>query len=58
MLYVGMYGSKGPCEEVYIKHMGKNNYSVNYLVKEKGDYILVIRWGDDHVPGSPYRVEC
>lgn len=58
MLYIGMYGPKGPCEEVFIKHTGKNVYSINYLVREKGDYILVVKWGDDHIPGSPFRVEC
>ncbi|KAG5671669.1 hypothetical protein PVAND_001857 [Polypedilum vanderplanki] len=58
ILYVGMYGPKGPCEECFIKHTGRNNYNVNYLVRERGDYILIIKWGDDHIPGSPYRVEC
>lgn len=57
MLYIGMYGPKGPCEEVQVKHMGRNQYQVNYYVRERGDYILVVKWGEDNIPGSPYRVE-
>lgn len=57
ILYVGIYGPKGPCEEVQIKHTGRNNYTVNYVVRERGDYIVLIKWGEDHIPGSPYKVE-
>lgn len=52
-----MYGPHGPCEDLQIKHTGANEYNVNYMVKERGDYILIIKWGEDHVPGSPYKVE-
>ncbi|XP_015175447.1 PREDICTED: filamin-A isoform X3 [Polistes dominula] len=57
ILYVGVYGPKGPCEEVYLKHTGRNNYNVSYLVRERGEYIVIVKWGDDHIPGSPYKVE-
>jgi filamin len=57
ILYVGMYGPKGPCEECFIKHAGRNVYNVNYLVRERGDYILIIKWGEEHIPGSPFKVE-
>ncbi|XP_070164419.1 filamin-like isoform X1 [Polyergus mexicanus] len=57
ILYVGIYGPKGPCEEVFVKHTGRNNYNVSYLVRERGEYILIVKWGDDHIPGSPYKVE-
>ncbi|XP_039201633.1 filamin-C isoform X2 [Crotalus tigris] len=56
MLMVGVHGPKSPCDEVYVKHMGNRVYSVTYTVKEKGDYILIVRWGDEAVPGSPYQV--
>ncbi|KAB0399723.1 hypothetical protein E2I00_009052 [Balaenoptera physalus] len=45
-----------PCEEVYVKHMGNRVYNVTYTVKEKGDYILIVKWGDESVPGSPFKV--
>lgn len=54
---MGIYGPKTPCEEVQIKHTGRNNYAVSYVVRERGDYILIIKWGEDHIPGSPYKVE-
>ncbi|XP_065072532.1 filamin-A isoform X4 [Ochlerotatus camptorhynchus] len=57
ILFVGIYGPKGPCDEVFIKHTGRNQYQVNYLVRERGDYILMVKWGDDHIPGSPFKVE-
>ncbi|XP_029167598.1 filamin-A isoform X3 [Nylanderia fulva] len=57
ILYVGMYGPKGPCEEVFVKHTGRNNYNVSYLVRERGEYIVIVKWGDDHIPGSPYKVD-
>ncbi|XP_057318837.1 filamin-A isoform X3 [Microplitis mediator] len=57
ILYVGVYGPKGPCEEVYVKHVGRNNYNVSYLVRERGEYIVIVKWGDDHIPGSPFKVD-
>ncbi|XP_030208984.1 filamin-C isoform X4 [Gadus morhua] len=56
MLMVGVHGPKTPCEEVYVKHMGNRMYNVTYTVKEQGDYILIVKWGDDNVPGSPFYV--
>uniref|UniRef100_A0A8C9WIV8 Filamin C n=1 Tax=Scleropages formosus TaxID=113540 RepID=A0A8C9WIV8_SCLFO len=56
MLMVGVHGPKTPCEEVYVKHMGNRMYNVTYTVKEKGDYILIVKWGDENVPGSPFHV--
>ncbi|XP_022901138.2 filamin-A isoform X2 [Onthophagus taurus] len=57
ILFVGVHGPKGPCDEVYIKHSGHNQYQVSYLVKDRGDYIVIVKWGDDHIPGSPFKVE-
>uniref|UniRef100_A0A3P8URD4 Filamin C n=1 Tax=Cynoglossus semilaevis TaxID=244447 RepID=A0A3P8URD4_CYNSE len=56
MLMVGVHGPKTPCEEVYVKHMGNRMYNVTYTVKEQGSYILIVKWGDDNVPGSPFHV--
>ncbi|XP_038668148.1 filamin-C [Scyliorhinus canicula] len=55
MLMVGVHGPKTPCEEVYVKHMGNRVYNVTYTVKEKGDYILIVKWGDESVTGSPFH---
>ncbi|XP_062316362.1 filamin-A isoform X1 [Osmerus eperlanus] len=56
MLLVGVDGPKLPCEEVLVKHLGGRVYNVSYQLKEKGEYILVVKWGDEHIPGSPYHI--
>ncbi|XP_053551937.1 filamin-A isoform X2 [Bombina bombina] len=56
MLLVGVHGPKTPCEEIVVKHLGNRLYNVTYLLKDKGEYILVVKWGDEHIPGSPYHV--
>uniref|UniRef100_A0A674E1W2 Filamin C n=1 Tax=Salmo trutta TaxID=8032 RepID=A0A674E1W2_SALTR len=56
MLMVGVHGPKTPCEEVYVKHLGNRMYNVTYTVKEQGNYILIVKWGDENVPGSPFHV--
>lgn len=57
ILFVGLYNPKGPSEEVQVKHTGRNTYTVNYYIRERSDYMLVVLWGDQHVPGSPFNVE-
>ncbi|XP_076379060.1 filamin A protein cher isoform X4 [Megalopta genalis] len=57
ILFVAVYGPKGPCEEITTKHTGRNNYNVSYMVRERGEYIIFVKWGDEHIPGSPYKVE-
>uniref|UniRef100_A0A7N5ZQ32 Calponin-homology (CH) domain-containing protein n=1 Tax=Anabas testudineus TaxID=64144 RepID=A0A7N5ZQ32_ANATE len=56
MLMVGVHGPHAPCEEVYVKHMGNKLYNVSYTIKDKGSYTVIVKWGDDNVPGSPYKV--
>lgn len=58
ILYVGMMGPKGPCEELIVKHTGGKQYKITYIVKESGDYMLIVRWGDEHIPGSPFCVKA
>ena len=55
MLMVGVLGPTIPCEEIYIKHAGNQQYNVRYIVKERGNYVLVVKWGEEHVPGSPFH---
>uniref|UniRef100_A0A665V265 Filamin B n=1 Tax=Echeneis naucrates TaxID=173247 RepID=A0A665V265_ECHNA len=56
MLLVGVHGPQVPCEEVLVKHLGNLQYNVSYVLKERGNYILVVKWGDDNIPGSPFHV--
>ncbi|XP_062316592.1 filamin-B [Osmerus eperlanus] len=56
MLLVGVHGPHVPCEEVLLKHMGSMQYNVSYILKERGNYILAVKWGEEHIPGSPFHV--
>uniref|UniRef100_A0A8C1UH33 Filamin B n=1 Tax=Cyprinus carpio TaxID=7962 RepID=A0A8C1UH33_CYPCA len=56
MLLVGVQGPLTPCEEILVKHMGNMQYNVSYVLKERGNYILAVKWGDEHIPGSPFQV--
>ncbi|XP_077979659.1 filamin-A-like [Glandiceps talaboti] len=58
MLTVGIAGPKTPCDEILVKHNGRNRYVINYVLKEKGSYVLVVKWGEDHIPGSPFNIVC
>lgn len=53
-----MMGPKGPCEELIVAHKGNNQYTINYMVKERGTYMLMVKWGDEQIPGSPFCVKC
>lgn len=57
ILFVGLYNPKGPCEEVQVKHTGKNTFNVNYYIRERGEYTLLVMWGEHHITGSPFAVE-
>uniref|UniRef100_A0A8C5U6W0 Uncharacterized protein n=1 Tax=Malurus cyaneus samueli TaxID=2593467 RepID=A0A8C5U6W0_9PASS len=46
MLLVGVQGPRNPCEEIVVKHLGNQLYNVGYLLRERGDYVLVVKWGD------------
>ncbi|CAD6994663.1 unnamed protein product [Ceratitis capitata] len=58
MLFVGIFGPKGQCDEVVIKHTGNNVYKITYEVRDSGDYLLVAKWGDEHIPGSPFQLSA
>eukprot|EP00092_Neocalanus_flemingeri_P025254 GFUD01027386.1.p1 GENE.GFUD01027386.1~~GFUD01027386.1.p1 ORF type:complete len:4003 (+),score=946.67 GFUD01027386.1:1015-12009(+) len=57
VLFVGVFGPDTPCDEVYVKHQGDRQYGVSYKLTDKGQYILYVKWGDDHIPGSPFHIE-
>lgn len=56
ILLIGMLGPSAPCDELHVKHLGKQKFNVTYAARERGDYVLVVKWGEDHVPGSPFHI--
>ena len=58
MLVVGVLGPVIPCEEVKVRHMGRHIYNVTYKLEEPGDYVIMVKYGDQDVPGSPFHISC
>lgn len=49
--------TRNTIHEVSVKHMGGSIFQVTYNCKDRGDAILVIKYGDEQIPGSPFRLE-
>ncbi|KHJ41417.1 Filamin/ABP280 repeat protein [Trichuris suis] len=56
LLTVGVMTQKGPGDEVLVKHSGRGNFVVNYMVRERGTCFIHILYGNKHVPGSPFMI--
>ncbi|KAL3876827.1 hypothetical protein ACJMK2_034617 [Sinanodonta woodiana] len=57
VLGVGMIGPNGmPEAELSLKRNTNFSYNLLYTVKEPGDHMLYIKWGDEDVPGSPFPI--
>jgi filamin len=56
MLLVGVIGPRVPCEEVSVRHLGAGQFTVVYRPSELGKHVLVVKWGDQHIPGSPFHI--
>ncbi|XP_023341008.1 filamin-B [Eurytemora carolleeae] len=56
VLFVGVYGPDTPCEEVHVRHEGNKEYRVTYSLREEGQYLLFVKWGEEHIPGSPFHI--
>ena len=57
VLFISIYGPDKSQNEVYVKHQGENKYGVSYKLMDPGKYILYVKWGDQHVHGSPFHFE-
>ncbi|KAM3726784.1 Filamin-A [Dirofilaria immitis] len=56
LLFVGVLTSKGPCEEVTVRHLGSGRYAVTYRIQERVKGFIFIKYGETNVPGSPFAV--
>ncbi|CAI2729792.1 unnamed protein product [Schistosoma spindalis] len=57
VLLIGICGPKQASEEVVVKHLSNNQYTVSYRVFHSGKHFLVIKWGDQDIPGSPFVID-
>jgi len=59
MIYASFLGpTRNTIHECSVKHMGGSIYEVKYTCKDRGDAILMVKYGDEQIPGSPFRLEC
>lgn len=57
LLTIGMISPSGnPAGDIQVKKLKATSYNVSYTAAEKGDHTMVIRWGTDDVPGSPFTI--
>ncbi|KAG9509537.1 Filamin-A [Fragariocoptes setiger] len=58
MLFASFLGpTRATIHDVSVKHMGGSIYQVNYMCKDRGDAMLVVNYGDESIPGSPFKIE-
>lgn len=57
ILFIGICGPAGQCDQVAVRHVGDNVYHVAYEVGHRGNYVLAAKWGEEHVPGSPFSLK-
>jgi len=58
MLLVGIAGPRVPCEQLSVVHMNNLKYVVKYRLSQPGDYQLIVKWGDQHIRGSPFNIRA
>lgn len=56
LLFVGVVTTKGPCEELSVKHNGGGNFNVEYRIQESAKGFIFVKYGDKEVPGSPFPI--
>ncbi|GMT21276.1 hypothetical protein PFISCL1PPCAC_12573 [Pristionchus fissidentatus] len=57
LLMVGIVTTKGPCEEVVVKHQGNGHYICTYRIQDRLKGFVFIKYGDVEIPGSPFALE-
>jgi len=54
---IGMLAPSGnPVQEISFKKARAKAYNVSYVAAEKGDHMVIIRWGHEDIPGSPFCI--
>jgi len=56
MLVIGIAGPNVPCEQLHAIHMGRLKYMVKYQLSQPGNYKMIVKWGDEHILGSPFNI--
>ena len=56
---MGVLGPSGPCQQVTVSRVtdATQTYSVQYCASVCGRHMIVVKWGDEHIAGSPFHVD-
>uniref|UniRef100_A0A915EEU5 Filamin n=1 Tax=Ditylenchus dipsaci TaxID=166011 RepID=A0A915EEU5_9BILA len=56
LLFVGVVTSRGPSDEVFVKHMGNGFYQISYQIPEASRALVFVKYGEAQINGSPFNV--
>lgn len=56
-LEIGILGPTQPCNQIFVEHKGDLKFDVKFVVVEKGNQLVSIKWHGEHVPGSPFDIK-
>ena len=56
VLFVAVLGTGGQ-EQVHVKHKEDNKFMVKFMMREHGNHILYVKWGEQNIPGSPFLID-
>ncbi|CAI5447621.1 unnamed protein product [Caenorhabditis angaria] len=57
LLMVGVVTTRGPCEEVVVRHQGQGHYVCSYRIPDRVKGFVFIKYGENEIPGSPFAIE-
>lgn len=57
-LSVTITGGEGHTIKPKMSPLGDTTNEVTYVAEKTGTYTLSVKWGDEEIPNSPFRVEC
>uniref|UniRef100_A0A7E4VTY2 Filamin-A n=1 Tax=Panagrellus redivivus TaxID=6233 RepID=A0A7E4VTY2_PANRE len=54
-LFVGVVTAHGPCQQCSVSNCGDGSFLVTYVINDRTPGFVYIRYGNEDVPGSPFK---
>ena len=55
-LMAGFSTEMNSSTEIILRHLGQKLYNLEYKVRDEGTYSLSVVWENEHITGSPFRI--